>query len=158
MQNISIHVLIVDGDSQSSRPLKRCLRAAGYRVHSTSCGERALRYCESQPPDALIIDINLAGMDGFELCERLRSDPFLADIPVIMLTYPDDEMSRDYAVQMTGYAGGDFFLAKPVDPAVVLRLLRDAVQETARPFDSRPRRFPTQVVWPTRRVAGMASV
>jgi len=154
----SIHVLIVDDDARSTAPLKRGLRAAGYRVHSTSCAGRALRHCESQPPDALILDINLPGMDGFELCERLRSDPFLAEIPVIMLTHPDDEMSRRYAVQMTAYAGGDFFLAKPVDPAVLLRLLQDAVQEPAHIPDPRPRRFPTQVVWPTRRAARLASV
>ncbi len=155
MRGKSAHILIVDCDSQSTRPIKRHLSAAGYRVFSTSCGTRALRHCESQPPDAVIIDINLPGMDGFELCERIRCDPFLAEIPVIMLTHPGNEMSRSYAVQMTGYAGGDFFLAKPVDPAVLLRLLKDAAREHVNPLDSKPRRFPTQVVWPTRRAAGL---
>jgi len=154
MRAASAHVLIVDGDAQSTRPLKRHLQAAGLRVHSTSCGDRALRHCESQPPDALILDMNLPGMDGFELCERLRRDPFLAEIPVIMLTHPNDDMSRNYAVQMTGYAGGDFFLAKPVDPGVLLNLLRDVMREPSNPFDPIPRRFPTQVIWPTRRIVG----
>lgn len=97
-------------------------------------------------------------MDGFELCERLRSDPYLAEIPVIMLTHPDNEMSRAYAVQMTGYAGGDFFLAKPVDLAVLLRLLSDAAQAPTTPPNLRRRGFPTQVVWPTRHTAGLAAV
>jgi two-component system cell cycle response regulator len=158
MRGKSAHVLIVDGDSQSTRPLKRGLRSAGFNVYSTSCGDRALRHCESQPPDAVIIDINLPGMDGFELCERLRSDPLLAETPVIMLTYPHDEMSRRYAVQMTGYAGGDFFLAKPVDLAVLLRLLSDTARAPTIVCDLRRRGFPTQVVWPTRRTAGLATV
>lgn len=152
------HVLIVDGEIRSTALLEQHLHAEGYRVGLASSGWKALAKCEVESPDVLVLDAKLPDMDGFELCERLRNDPFLLDIPIIMLTEPDDEMAREYAWQMVEFAGGDFFLAKPVDTSVMLKLLDNLTTEPIGPFDPAPKRFPTHVVWPTRQLAPAAVI
>lgn len=65
------YVLIVDDDSGLRRVLTTRLEAAGYTVGAVPTGEAALQVCEHDPPDAVILDVTLPGMDGYQVCERI---------------------------------------------------------------------------------------
>jgi CheY-like chemotaxis protein len=79
-------VLLVDDYPLGRKLLALKLRQAGFRVTTASSGEEALKMARQSPPDAIISDIRMTGMDGFELCEAVRGDPRLGDIPVLLLS------------------------------------------------------------------------
>ena len=147
-----LHVLVADRDSKARGTLRARLMDCGYRVTTVGTGDRILRRCEIDPPDVLVVDVALPDMDGYELCERLRTDALAQGITVILLTEPPDDLSRTYAEQMVEFAGADFFLGKPYDPSVVLQLI-DAVRRRTRPAVTRaPRVRPRPATWPTARI------
>ena len=70
-------VLIVDDESESLRLLTGILSAEGYQVCPADCGELALAFVKTRVPDLILLDIRIPGMDGFEVCRRLRAaEPF----------------------------------------------------------------------------------
>ena len=86
-------------------------------------GERALEACRKDPPDALILDIRMPGMDGFEACRRLREDPRTATIHIVMLTAfaQDAHMKRSFA------SGANVFLTKPFTVDQLVSALAPAI-------------------------------
>lgn len=86
-------------------------------------GERALSACRSDPPDALILDIRMPGIDGFETCRRLREDPRTSSIHIVMLTAfaQDSHMRRSFA------SGANVFLTKPFTVDQLVRALAPVV-------------------------------
>jgi len=123
------HVLLADGDAKSRETLRAHLANAGYRVAAASSGSEIILQCEIDPPDVLILAVRLPDTDGYEVCARLRQDALGADITVIMLTEPEDEMARAYAGQMVQFAGGDFFLAKPYDATLVVKVVDELTRQ-----------------------------
>jgi class 3 adenylate cyclase len=103
-------VLAVDDDPDMVRFLALLLTNEGMTVESLSDGESALRRIMASPPDMVLLDVLLPGCSGFELCERLKSDPATALVPVILITALEDHESRVRGIQ----AGADDFLSKPV--------------------------------------------
>ena len=81
-----IHVLIVDDDSNILSGTARLLKKAGYTVTQATSGEDALQAIAVRRPDLLLLDHNLPGMDGLEVCHRLKRDPALADVLVVMVS------------------------------------------------------------------------
>ena len=147
---------IVYADAAGKVPpaVQQHLEEAGYRLICHTDGSSVLWDCENRPPHLLILDSRLRDMDGMDVCGYLRESPVCPDLPILMLTEPDDEMARAYARQMADYVGADFFLAKPYDPNVLLQLIDDIVRGTAQRGQSRVK-FPTRVVWPTNCVKSM---
>lgn len=118
-------VLVVDDEPDNIRFLGRLLAAEGYQVHVAESGERALETLEcladETPPDLLLLDILMPnGMDGIEVCRRLKSRPGMAAIPVVFLTGKDD---RETIVRAFEVGGSDYVL-KPFDAAVLLARVR----------------------------------
>jgi putative two-component system response regulator len=102
-------ILVVDDDAADRMLLKRLLGGQGYDVREVADGEAALGEVERNPPDLVILDVLLPGVDGYDICRRLKSDPRTRLIPVIMITGLDHFEARLRGVDL----GVDDFLVKP---------------------------------------------
>lgn len=103
------------------------LRAGGYEVRTAASGPEALRAARAAPPDAILLDDEMPGMDGYETCRRLKADPATAGIPVAMLTASVDPQLNRKAFQV----GADVTILKAVSTARLLNMLQ-VVLTTAR--------------------------
>jgi len=84
-------VLVVDDLAQNVRLLEAVLSPKGFRVVTASTGEEALDVLGKEHPDLVLLDILMPGMDGYEVCHRIRQDPQTAFLPVIMITATGEE-------------------------------------------------------------------
>lgn len=116
-------VLVVDDDLEMLRLLRLILQSGGYDVLEAADGRAALRAAYQSQPDAVILDIMMAGMDGFEVCQRLRE---MSDVPIVFLTAKSglDDLVRGFSF------GGDDYIVKPFKAAELLSRL-DAVLRRA---------------------------
>jgi pilus assembly protein CpaE len=110
-------ILLAEDNRVSARLVEKLLTVEGYTVHVAGDGQSALAQARGDPPDLVISDVMMPGMDGYELCRQLRSNPSTSFVPVILLTAKGgiEEKRRGFA------AGADDYLLKPADP-VELRL------------------------------------
>ncbi len=106
-------ILIVDDEPFGRETLAALLQPQGYQLIFAADGDDALALAIAQPPDLVLLDVMMPQMNGFEVCQRLRANPFTREVPVIMLTALDDRESR-----LLGFdAGADDFVSKPFDRA-----------------------------------------
>jgi two-component system NtrC family sensor kinase len=117
-------VLIVDDEPAMCEVLERLLVAEGHKVAFASSGAEALTLAGELVPDLVLLDVIMPHMDGFEVCRRLRADPLLAEVPVIMITALDDRNSRLMGIE----AGADDFISKPFDDVELLARVRTITQ------------------------------
>ncbi len=109
-------VLLIEDDPQSAELLTTQLTGAGYHVDVAGTGEAGLTAAGAHPPDAIVLDVALPGIDGFEVIRRLKADRRLADIPVFFATIIDERQA--------GLAlGADDYFVKPVDQATLVGAL-----------------------------------
>ncbi|MFZ5917566.1 MAG: AAA family ATPase [Chloroflexota bacterium] len=107
------HILVVDDSRLSAKMIQDRLEAVGYRVAVAHDGEQGLAAVRATPPDLVLSDVVMPGIDGYEFVRRLRKYPPTARIPIIMLT-----SKGGIAEKTRGFeAGADDYLVKPVDPA-----------------------------------------
>ena len=104
-------VLIVDDDPSARDTLEALLWREGYNLAFASCGQEAIEKAQDLMPSVILLDVMMPEMDGFEVCQHLRSIPILAEVPIIMVTALDDRNSRLQGIQ----AGADDFISKPFD-------------------------------------------
>ncbi len=120
------YILAVDDDEPVLRSVKRVLESAGFTVNTAANGQEALKMIERERPDLVVLDIIMPGIDGLEVCRRIRADPFIAKVPILFLT----AKGRPSDIAQGLDAGGDDFLTKPFEvvelPARVRALLRRA--------------------------------
>ncbi len=102
-------VYIVEDDIHIQQLLKYNLEAAGYKVLVFENGENLVKELQTSLPALFILDIMLPGMDGFEICRLLRSDPDSKEIPIIMLTAKSEEFDKVLGLEM----GADDYITKP---------------------------------------------
>src|SRR5436190_349175 len=106
----TFRVLVVDDDPDMQRLLALMIRAEGMQVDTADDGDAALTRAAATPPDLILLDVMLPGIDGFAVCERLKRDAATAMIPIVLITGLEDRASRVRGIR----AGADDFLSKPV--------------------------------------------
>lgn len=118
-------LLLAEDDRAIADPLARALRRAGFAVRAHTDGSSALAAAQAGAVDLLILDLGLPGLDGVELCRRLRAGG--ARLPIVMLTARDEEM--DVVVGLD--AGADDYIVKPFRIAEVLARVRAQLRGSA---------------------------
>ena len=117
---MSARILVVDDIEANVRLLQAKLEAEYYEVLTARDGPEALKACLQEGPDIVLLDVMMPGMDGFEVCRRLRADPATRHIPIVMVTALDGRKDR-----LTGLeAGADDFLTKPIDDVTLFARVR----------------------------------
>lgn len=106
-------ILIVDDRPEGQIVLEDLLANGEYNLIFASNGPEALQKASEFMPDLILLDVMMPGMDGFEVCRRLRADPELAEVPVLMITVLDDSESRLHGIA----SGADDFIARPFNRA-----------------------------------------
>lgn len=124
------HVLIIEDDSSVCELLFSCLSKAGYRVSIAQSGEAGLSQIEEDPPEAMVLDLNLPGMNGLDVCRAMRRDPWMSRIPVLMLTGQAEEDDVVAGLEV----GADDYMTKPFSP----KLLTARVKALLRRRSSNP--------------------
>ena len=108
---MSSTVLIVDDEESGRQTIESVLEGEGYNIELAENGFQAIDKARELLPDVILLDVMMPGMTGFEVCQRIRSDPELAEIPIIILTALDDRESMLSGLK----AGADDFISKPFD-------------------------------------------
>lgn len=117
-------VLVVDDAVSTVRMLTHMLRNQGYEVRPAYSGQEGLDLAAAERPDAILLDIMMPGMDGLDVCRRLKADTQLAIIPVILVTAKD--MDEDVVHGLD--AGADDYVTKPLNHRVLIARLRAAIR------------------------------
>lgn len=134
-------ILIIDDQAQNLQILSTTLRSAGYQVAAANSGEKALKILEKLQPDLVLCDVVMPEMDGYEVCQRLRSRPQTQDLPLIFLTAQTDSEHI-----LKGFeAGAVDYVTKPFNPGellarakthIELKQARDTIMAYTRELES----------------------
>lgn len=113
------NILVVEDDEIVSRTIDKCLRGDEFHVTVTNSGVEGLQSARRRPPDLIILDVIMPGMDGYAVCREVRADPILKDTPILFLTAKSKDEDK-----ITGFtAGADDYLSKPFNlDELVLRV------------------------------------
>jgi len=117
-------ILVVDDEPLIVEMIEETLSGEGYTISKAYSGEEALNVVESDPPDLVLLDLMLPGMDGYEVCRQMQRDARFSHIPVIMLT-----AKSAIADRVSGYErGADDYITKPFDPDELLIRVRAQIR------------------------------
>ncbi len=123
-------VLIIDDDTRLSAMLADYLSSAGFTVRTAATGRLGLDDIARTPPDAVILDVMLPDLDGFEICRRIRA---ASNLPILMLTAKGEETDRIVGLEL----GADDYLPKPFSPRELVARLK-AVLRRSQPSQQQP--------------------
>src|SRR5512147_2028907 len=114
-------LLVVDDTAANRQLLTNLLTAHGYIVHPASDGELALEFVRTTLPDLILLDIRMPGMDGYEVCRRLKADERTREVPIIFISILADERDK-----VEGFReGGVDYITKPFQPEEVLARIQN---------------------------------
>ncbi|MCS7305870.1 MAG: response regulator transcription factor [Thermoguttaceae bacterium] len=113
-------ILVVDDEEEIQQLMEYTLTKEGYRVQCVGSGEMALAEVRRSPPDLVILDLMLPGMDGLEVCRRLRREPETAELPIVILSAKGEEADIVAGLEL----GADDYVTKPFRPRVLLARIR----------------------------------
>ena len=117
---MTARILVVDDVLPNVKLLEARLSAEYFEVRTAANGFDALQLCSRSPFDVILLDVMMPGMDGFEVCRRLKADPATAHVPVVLVTALDHPADRVRGLE----AGADDFLTKPVDELALIARVR----------------------------------
>jgi two-component system, OmpR family, alkaline phosphatase synthesis response regulator PhoP len=128
-------VLIIEDDPATSRLVDYSLRHHGYQVLTATNGLEGVRKAKTEAPDLVILDVMLPGIDGYEICHRLRADPATAGLLILMFSAKAQEIDRETGIKV----GADDYLTKPAAPAeIVARVERLLAKKNTRQRSGQP--------------------
>jgi len=113
-------ILVVDDEEDILDLVEYNLKQNGYKVSCISTGEEVLETVHSYKPDLILLDLMLPGVDGFDVCKDLKSQPETKDIPVIMLTAKSEDIDVVTGLEL----GADDYITKPFSPRVLVARVR----------------------------------
>ena len=116
-----ISILVVDDNPDNLRVMMGLLENSGYKVRLAVEGELALSSIDAYPPDLILLDVNMPGMDGYETCRRIKAKPDLRSIPIIFVTAKTDEVDEEYGLRL----GAVDYVTKPVNLPIFLARVRN---------------------------------
>ncbi len=122
------HVLAVEDEEDIREVVRYNLVKEGYRVSEAETGEEALKAARSDRPDLILLDLMLPGVDGLEVCRRLKRDPSTEGIPVVMLTAKGEESDIVAGLEL----GADDYITKPFSPKVLIARVRAVLRRKSR--------------------------
>jgi two-component system cell cycle response regulator len=139
---LTARVLIVDDIPTNVRLLEARLSAEYYEVLTASSGPEALEICQRGDVDIILLDVMMPGMDGFEVCRRLKGDRRTSHVPVLMVTALDQPSDRVHGLEV----GADDFLTKPVDDVQLMARVKSLVRLKALTDELRARALTGQEI------------
>ena len=122
--NTPRHILVVDDEHTIREVVRRYLEHDGFSVAEAASGQAALDAIDSQPPDLVVLDLMLPGIDGWSLTNRLRASGH--DIPIVMLTARGETSDRIYGLDL----GADDYVTKPFSPQELVSRVRAVLRRT----------------------------
>jgi two-component system, cell cycle response regulator DivK len=118
---MSKRILVIEDHEENRRLLRDLLTSVGYELIEAVTGEEGLAAAEPQAPDLILMDIQLPGIDGYEVTRRIKANPSLRHIPIIAVT--SYALSGDDV--KAAEAGCDAYVTKPFDPAELLAKIQE---------------------------------
>jgi CheY-like chemotaxis protein len=119
-------ILAVDDETDVLLVIKTALLSEGFEVTSATNGREALEKIPAEKPDLVILDVMMPGMTGFEVLEKMKADPAMAHIPVIMLTGLSERSKIREALE----SGTDYYIVKPFDFHDLMSKVNDALNSS----------------------------
>ncbi len=135
-------ILVADDNPANVKLLEDLLGFHGYEVEAALDGESTLASIRARVPDLLLLDVLMPGLDGYDVCRAVRSDPALAMLPVVMVTALEDREERVRGLE----AGADDFLSKPLNPPELLARVRSLLR-IRRLYETVQRQAAQLAVW-----------
>ena len=123
-------ILVVEDEEDIRELLKYNLEKEGYQVFGAATGEEGLRAVRDRRPDLILLDLMLPGLDGLEVCRRIRGEAQTQPLPIIMLTAKGEEADIVTGLEL----GADDYIVKPFSPRVLLARLRAALRRRRQPL------------------------
>jgi two-component system alkaline phosphatase synthesis response regulator PhoP len=125
---LSKSVLVVEDDTDILELITFNLKREGYEVTGVTSGEEGVEAARKARPDLVLLDLMLPGMDGLEVCRKLKSDPDASHVPVIMVTAKGEETDIVTGLEL----GADDYVTKPFSPKVLIARIRAVVRRRER--------------------------
>ncbi len=121
-------ILVADDDPSILRLLQLNFELEGFEVHTASDGEDALAKARSASPDVIVLDVMMPGLDGLEVCRRLKEDGAMRTVPIILLTALGQERERREGMAV----GASHYVMKPFDPDSLIRVVKGTLAGAGR--------------------------
>jgi two-component system alkaline phosphatase synthesis response regulator PhoP len=122
-------ILVVDDERDILDLVSYNLAKEGFQVACAASGEEALRAARNRPPDLIVLDLMLPGIDGLDVCRTLRSDALTQHVPIVMLTAKGEEADVVAGLEL----GADDYVTKPFSPRVLIARLKAVLRRRAAP-------------------------
>ncbi len=117
-------ILIVEDMMSQAEIIGKTLRQGGYTTVIVTSSEEAKSQIQTQKPDAIVMDVVLPGLSGFELCRELKEESNTMAIPIVLCSTKDSEMDKYWGIKQ----GASSYLTKPIDEAALLRAVQALVK------------------------------
>jgi two-component system phosphate regulon response regulator PhoB len=130
-------ILVVEDNSDTLELLKYNLTTSGYSVVTAMDGHKALEQARNEKPDLILLDLMLPGLDGLEVCRRLKQEAGIQHIPVIMLTAKGEEVDRVVGLEL----GVDDYVVKPFSPRELVLRIKAVLRRSSETESEKPDRW-----------------